>query len=218
MADASANARFVRRNPNIPRVYVYPTPYWFTVAINKNIFFWDVTPSGQSGVNRLFGGQYHLHLHGRKNQLNKEPVRSQLAAFFLVPSSANSFSCEDVGDMFLRKVGWLSTDYKALYPQQVTLHNHRCENLNPFTALNKLEILASCITGVLTMWLIFFGPQFNITSLIFITCKFLTTVCKIWVWTFSYTSVQHPHTEKQLTLRTITYTEYFCLVRKADGG
>jgi hypothetical protein len=37
---------------------------------------------------------------------------------------------EDGGDMFLRHVGWLSTDYTALYiPEDITLHNHRCENL-----------------------------------------------------------------------------------------
>jgi hypothetical protein len=74
--------------------------------MNKNnIFFWDVTPSGPSRVNRCFGGTYRLHLHGRRNQLNKEPVRRQLAALFLVPSSADSFAREDVGGMFLRNVG-----------------------------------------------------------------------------------------------------------------
>jgi hypothetical protein len=83
-------------------------------------------------------------------------VRNQLVAFFLLPSSADYFDREDVGDMLHRNVGWLSTDYKALCPHEVTFHNHRYENLKPFTAFNKLEILASCITGVLTMWLIFF--------------------------------------------------------------
>jgi hypothetical protein len=38
------------------------------------------------------------------------------------------FDPEDGGDMFLRNVGWLLTDYMALYPRS-TLYNHRCENL-----------------------------------------------------------------------------------------
>jgi hypothetical protein len=63
-----------------------------------------------------------------------------LAALFLVPSSADSFAREDVGGMFLRNVGWLSTDYKVLYPKEVNLHNHRCENLKPYTALRSHDM------------------------------------------------------------------------------
>jgi hypothetical protein len=37
---------------------------------------------------------------------------------------------EDGGNMFLRKVGSLSTDCTALYPEDNTLHNDRC-NSNP---------------------------------------------------------------------------------------
>jgi hypothetical protein len=132
--------------------YPIPPPFLIYRRCNKNnIFFWDVTPFGPSRVNRCFGGTFPQHLHGWRNQVNKESVRRQLAAFFLVPTSVDSFDREDVGDMFLWNVGWLSTDCKALYPQEFTLQNHRCEKLKPFTALNKLEILASCITGVLTM-------------------------------------------------------------------
>jgi hypothetical protein len=40
--------------------------------------------------------------------------------------------------MFLRNVGWLSTDYTALYPEDITIHNHRCENLNTYIN-NKFE-------------------------------------------------------------------------------
>jgi hypothetical protein len=39
------------------------------------------------------------------------------------------FDTEDGGDMFLRNVGWLPADYMVLYPEDSTLHNHRCENL-----------------------------------------------------------------------------------------
>jgi hypothetical protein len=34
---------------------------------------------------------------------------------------------EDGGDMFLQNVDWLSMDI----PEDTTLHNHHCENVNP---------------------------------------------------------------------------------------
>jgi hypothetical protein len=42
------------------------------------------------------------------------------------------FHPEDGGDMFLRNVGWLSTDYTALYPEDIPVHKHRCENLRSY--------------------------------------------------------------------------------------
>jgi hypothetical protein len=36
------------------------------------------------------------------------------------------------GDMLLRNVNWLSTDYTALYPEDRTLHNHCSENLKSY--------------------------------------------------------------------------------------
>jgi hypothetical protein len=38
----------------------------------------------------------------------------------------------DTGEIFLRKFGWLSTQYTVLYAQGGTLHNHCCENLRSY--------------------------------------------------------------------------------------
>jgi hypothetical protein len=42
------------------------------------------------------------------------------------------FGPEDGRDMFLRNVGYLSTDCTALYPEDRTLHNHSCQNLKSY--------------------------------------------------------------------------------------
>jgi hypothetical protein len=39
------------------------------------------------------------------------------------------FDPEDGRDMFLRNVGFLSTDYTGYIPEDRSLHNHRCENV-----------------------------------------------------------------------------------------
>jgi hypothetical protein len=53
----------------------------------KNTVFWDVTPCG-SCKNRRFGGTYHLHLHGDKNQRVRNNVSRSLAVSGnVVPSS-----------------------------------------------------------------------------------------------------------------------------------
>jgi hypothetical protein len=44
------------------------------------------------------------------------------------------FYPEDGGDMLLRNVDSLSTDYIELYPEERALHNHRCENLESHIA------------------------------------------------------------------------------------
>jgi hypothetical protein len=49
------------------------------------------------------------------------------------------FDSEYGGDMFLRNVGSLTTDYTALYtPGDSTLFNNRCENLKTYIN-NKFE-------------------------------------------------------------------------------
>jgi hypothetical protein len=50
-------------------------------------------------------------------QFSKEPACKQVT-FTLVSFSVYFFYCEDGGDMFLRNVGWHSTDYTALYPRR----------------------------------------------------------------------------------------------------
>jgi hypothetical protein len=52
-----------------------------------------------------------------------------LYAGFLLDSL---FDPEDRGDMFLRNVGSFSTGYTTLYPRDITIHNHRCENLKSY--------------------------------------------------------------------------------------
>jgi hypothetical protein len=42
-----------------------------TAVVMNNTTFWDITPCSPLSVNRRFGGTYRLHLHGRKNKLNK---------------------------------------------------------------------------------------------------------------------------------------------------
>jgi hypothetical protein len=39
---------------------------------------------------------------------------------------------EDRSCMFLWNVGWVSTDYMPLYPEDRTLHNHLYENLKSY--------------------------------------------------------------------------------------
>jgi hypothetical protein len=50
------------------------------------------------------------------------------------------FDPEDAGEIFLRNVGWLSTDYMAFISEDRTLYNHRCENLRSYTGLCILII------------------------------------------------------------------------------
>jgi hypothetical protein len=64
------------------------------------------------------GGTCRLHLPGQKNQLKKEPERKQPTAFSLVLCWADSFNREDVGEMFLRNIGWLSTGQMVLHPRR----------------------------------------------------------------------------------------------------
>jgi hypothetical protein len=74
------------------------------------VIFWDITPCSPLKVNRRFGGTCRLHLQGRiisqaRNQQESRSARYLLRLFF---------DPEDGGDMFLRNVGWRSTDYTAL--------------------------------------------------------------------------------------------------------
>jgi hypothetical protein len=64
-------------------------------------------------VNQRFGGTYRLHLQGRK--ISRALLATCFHAGFLLCSF---YDLEDGGDMFLRNVGWLSTDYMSLYPKR----------------------------------------------------------------------------------------------------
>jgi hypothetical protein len=75
----------------------------------KSSVFWGIIPYSPLKVSRRFGGTYRLHLQGE----------SLLATFshagFLLDLF---FDPKDGDDMFLRNVGWLLTDYTALYPRR----------------------------------------------------------------------------------------------------
>jgi hypothetical protein len=73
--------------------------------------FWDITPCSLVKVNQHFGA------HGRSLQgwsVSQEGHHHKA-------SSKQGFNPEYVGDMFLTHVGWLSTDFAALHPEDGTL-------------------------------------------------------------------------------------------------
>jgi hypothetical protein len=73
-----------------------------TAVVVKTSNFWVITQCRSLKVNRCFGGTCRSPCY-------------QLHAGFLLGLYINS---EDVGNMFLRNVGWLSTDRTALYPRR----------------------------------------------------------------------------------------------------
>jgi hypothetical protein len=93
-----------------------------TAVVMKSTIFWDTTPCSPLNVNRRFGGTYRLHLQGRKisSARNQRESRWQAELLSLPPAFLLIifFHPEDGGDMLLRNVGWLSTDYTALYPRR----------------------------------------------------------------------------------------------------
>jgi hypothetical protein len=47
-----------------------------TAVVTKSIIFWDVMPCSLLSCNRRFGGTYHLHLQGRRNNFSKNQQAS----------------------------------------------------------------------------------------------------------------------------------------------
>jgi hypothetical protein len=110
-----------------PRISILPYP-WRAAQIDRNTFpgpdgsARDITPCSPLKVNRRFGGTYRLYLLGRRiNQArnqreagSKQRAVSLLGLFF------------DRSDVFLRNVGWVSTDYTVVVEEMVIL----CFNLH----------------------------------------------------------------------------------------
>jgi hypothetical protein len=86
-----------------------------TLQSTKSSIFWDITPCSPLKLNRRFGGTCCFHLQCRRIS----QARNQ----------REGSDPEDQSNMFLRNVGWFSTDYAAYIPEDRILHNHRCENL-----------------------------------------------------------------------------------------
>jgi hypothetical protein len=96
-------------------IYKRLLPHYFQEDGNlKSIIFRDMTPCRPLSVNRRFGGTYRLHLQGRWNTFSKKTCLTP--ACLMVSCWTYFFDPEDGGYMFLRNVGWHSTDYTASYP------------------------------------------------------------------------------------------------------
>jgi hypothetical protein len=104
----------------------------------KNIIFWDMTPCSPSSFNRHFGGTYRLQLQGRRNKFSKNQKAKKWPACWTY-----FFDPEDGGDMFLRNVGWNSTDYTASYPRRWYLALDLCAKYNSFGFTN-MEVGCGC--------------------------------------------------------------------------
>jgi hypothetical protein len=94
----------------------------FTAVVVKSTTFWDKLPYSPLKVNRCFGGINHLHLQGRRISWRWAQPWKQVALLAICFHAAFLlclyFDLENGGDMFLRNVSWLSTDYTALYPRR----------------------------------------------------------------------------------------------------
>jgi hypothetical protein len=88
--------------------------------IKKNNFiFWDIKPCSPFKVNRRFGGNISPPSSGRSKACHLPHD-----GFLL-----RLFDPEDGGTMFLRNIGWLSTDYTALYHRRQNFINTAVRNL-----------------------------------------------------------------------------------------
>jgi hypothetical protein len=101
----------------------------------KSTVFWDITPCSPLRVNRRFGGTYRLHLQGRKNKFRKKSRESRCT---LVSCWTYFFNPEDGGDMFLRNVGWHSTDYTTLSIKSLRFITTAVRTSNP-TWINLVQ-------------------------------------------------------------------------------
>jgi hypothetical protein len=88
--------------------------YFCRLLLLKSYVFWDVTPCIPLKINWSFGGTWYLHLQDRRIS----QARNQREAGNKQSSDLLFFNPEDGGYLFLRNVGWLSTDYTALYPRR----------------------------------------------------------------------------------------------------
>jgi hypothetical protein len=74
------------------------------------------------------------HKPRRKNKPTKKPPWSCSCYMLYTSFLSGLFLVHGDGvDIFLRKFGWLSTNYMVCYiPEDRTIHNHLCDNLEPY--------------------------------------------------------------------------------------
>jgi hypothetical protein len=100
---------------------------WGDMAVLKTSFLWNITPCSPLKVNRRFGGTYRLHLQSRRIS----QARNQLGAGSIAFLFGLFFYPED-GDMFSETSVHFQETTRRYIPEETTLHNHRCENLEPY--------------------------------------------------------------------------------------
>jgi hypothetical protein len=89
-----------------------------TAVVMKSSVFWGETPYSLLKVNGSFGRTCRLHLQSRRISLTRnqhDASRTALRAGLLL---GLFFDPEDEGNIFLRNVGLLSTDYTISYSRR----------------------------------------------------------------------------------------------------
>jgi hypothetical protein len=104
--------------------------------MKSTIIFWDTAPCNPLKVDRRFGGAHCLHRQGRISRARYQSERTQLATCFHAAISLGLFDPEDGGDMFLWNVFDFQQASRRYIPEDSSLHNHRCENLNSYVIYN----------------------------------------------------------------------------------
>jgi hypothetical protein len=77
-----------------------------------NVVCWKSTEVSEEHVASIFRSEKNAE------QETNVKVRTNKALFAILIHAGFLFGAEDWGDIFLRNVGWLSTDYMALYPRR----------------------------------------------------------------------------------------------------
>jgi hypothetical protein len=139
------------------------------ISILKSIIFWAITPCSPMSFNSCLS-----------------------PTCLLVFCWTYFFNLKDGGDMFLRNVGWNSTDYTASYPRRWYSSNNCCENLKSYILPLPL----------------FFHHLTNFQKV------FLATL----VWSVLITCTNHPKRIPRLPLRLSTPKDSACLELAAYGS
>jgi hypothetical protein len=100
---------------------------FFCYPLFSNVIFWDITPCSPLKVNRRFGEPYHLHLQSRRIS----PARNQRESRWKTQPYSVSYLTLKMEVICSSET---SLDFQRTtrlhIPEDRTLHNHRCENLN----------------------------------------------------------------------------------------